>query len=198
MPRSNPASPSEFNVEAVRLVRRSDQSRSTLAQDLGVADHMLRTWVRQADIDAGSRDGLTQGRRAGGAAVTAPRGAHPAPRASDPKQSRGLRRQSERRDPVAVVAFVEAEQVHFPVAMLCRLLGVSQSGSEAWRKRPPAARTRSDQALSRQMRAMHEQRRGPDGAPPLWTELRHHGVACSAPTGACRRPRQRLTWSNAT
>ncbi len=63
MPRSNPAYPPEFKAEAVRLVRSSDKSLSTLAKDLGVADQTLRNWVRQAEIDGGVRDGLTQGER---------------------------------------------------------------------------------------------------------------------------------------
>ena len=63
MPRSNPAYPAEFKAEAVRLVRSSDKSLATLAKDLGVADQTLRNWVRQAEIDGGVRDGLTQGER---------------------------------------------------------------------------------------------------------------------------------------
>ena len=63
MPRSNPAYPAEFKAEAVRLVRSSDKSLSTLAKDLGVADQTLRNWVRQAEIDGGVRDGLTQSER---------------------------------------------------------------------------------------------------------------------------------------
>ena len=75
--------------------------------------------------------------------------------------------------------FVEAEKVHYPVATLCRLLGVSRSGSDAWRQRPPSARARADQELTRQISAIHEQRRGTSGAPRIRAELREHGVLCS-------------------
>ncbi len=75
--------------------------------------------------------------------------------------------------------FVEAEQANFPVAVLCRLLGVSRSGYDAWRRRPPSARTRADQGLSRRIREIHEQRRGTYGTPRIWAELHYAGVACS-------------------
>jgi len=63
--------------------------------------------------------------------------------------------------------------------MLCRLLGISRSGYYAWRQRPPSARARADRALSRQIRAIHEQSRGTYGVPRIWAELRDTGAACS-------------------
>lgn len=62
---------------------------------------------------------------------------------------------------------------------MCRLLGVSRSGYYAWRRRPPSARARADQGLSRRIRAIHEQSRGTYGAPRIRAELREAGVACS-------------------
>jgi putative transposase len=78
-----------------------------------------------------------------------------------------------------VFAFVEAEKEHYPVAVLCRLLGVSRSGSYAWRQRPPSARACANQELTRQLREVHEQSRGTYGAPRIWAELRERGVVCS-------------------
>ena len=63
MPHTRPVYPPGFKAEAVRLVRSSDKSVGVLAKDLGVADQTLRNWVRQAEIDGGERDGLTQGER---------------------------------------------------------------------------------------------------------------------------------------
>ncbi|MDP9359502.1 MAG: IS3 family transposase, partial [Chloroflexota bacterium] len=97
----------------------------------------------------------------------------------DPQTSRGLLRQRARRDPVAVFTFVEAEKANFPVAVLCRLLGVSRSGYYAWRRRPPSARTRADQGLSQRIWEIHEQSRGTYGTPRIWADLHHAGVACS-------------------
>ena len=65
------------------------------------------------------------------------------------------------------------------MATLCRLLGVSRSGYDAWRKRPPSARTRANQELTRPIREAHEQSRGTSGAPRIWAELRDRGVVCS-------------------
>jgi transposase len=63
MSHTRPVYPPEFKAEAVDLVRSSDKSLGTLAKDLGVANQTLRTWVRQAEIDSGARDGLPQGER---------------------------------------------------------------------------------------------------------------------------------------
>lgn len=59
MPRTNPAYPPEFKAEAVRLAQGGDKSIATIAHDLGVANQTLRGWVQQAEINAGTRDGLT-------------------------------------------------------------------------------------------------------------------------------------------
>ena len=65
------------------------------------------------------------------------------------------------------------------MATLCRLLGVSRSGSDAWRRRPPSARARADRGLSQRIREIHEQSRGTYGTPRIRAELRDAGVACS-------------------
>ncbi len=61
MARFRPSYPPEFKEEAVRLVRSSDAQWPIpkIARDLGVAPETLRSWVRQMEIDAGDREGLT-------------------------------------------------------------------------------------------------------------------------------------------
>ena len=59
MPRTNPPYPPEYKAEAVRLVQSGDRSIGRIARDLGVSDQTLRNWVKQIEIDAGARDGLT-------------------------------------------------------------------------------------------------------------------------------------------
>jgi len=48
----------EFRREAVELYRRAGRPLGEVASDLGVATESLRSWVKQAGIDAGVRDGL--------------------------------------------------------------------------------------------------------------------------------------------
>jgi transposase len=50
--------PPEFRREAVELYRRAGRPLAEVGRDLGVATESLRSWVKQAGIDAGVRDGL--------------------------------------------------------------------------------------------------------------------------------------------
>ena len=60
MPGATPSYPPEFKREAVRLVRSSpNRSVAQIARELGVSDNSLRSWVKQIEIDAGEREGLT-------------------------------------------------------------------------------------------------------------------------------------------
>jgi putative transposase len=59
-----------------------------------------------------------------------------------------------------VFRFIEREKAYFPVAFLCRTLGVSTSGYYAWRQRPPSTRAVADAALSTNIRHIHAARRG--------------------------------------
>lgn len=52
-----------FKIEAVRLVHSSDKPLPAIAEDLGVSEPTLRNWVRQAEIDDGTRDGLSTAER---------------------------------------------------------------------------------------------------------------------------------------
>ncbi len=63
MPRTNPPYPPEYKAEAVRLVQSGERSLPRIASDLGVSDQTLRNWVKQIEIDAGARDGLTSEER---------------------------------------------------------------------------------------------------------------------------------------
>lgn len=59
MPKSRPPYPPEFRAEAVRLAQVPGNTLSGVARDLGVSLESLRHWIKQAQIDAGERQGLT-------------------------------------------------------------------------------------------------------------------------------------------
>jgi transposase-like protein len=55
--------PPEFRREAVELYRTAGKSLNELAADLGVSTETLRIWVKQADVDADRREGLSSEER---------------------------------------------------------------------------------------------------------------------------------------
>jgi transposase len=61
MPRTNPTYPPGFCREAIRLVRASKQDYPIpkVAREISVSPETLHTWIRQDEIDAGDRKGLT-------------------------------------------------------------------------------------------------------------------------------------------
>jgi transposase len=63
VPRTRPAYPPEFRREAVELVRSSGRPIPQVADQLGCSPQSLRTWMRQADVDGGRREGLTSDER---------------------------------------------------------------------------------------------------------------------------------------
>jgi hypothetical protein len=73
------------------------------------------------------------------------------------------------RDPVPVEGFrfVSENQAVFPIATMCRLLGVSPSGYYAWTQRRPSQRAQTDAALVAEIRIAHAASRGIYGAPRI-------------------------------
>jgi len=47
----------------VQLVQNTDRSIAQVARDLGVSNQALRNWIKQADVDAGRREGLSTDER---------------------------------------------------------------------------------------------------------------------------------------
>ena len=72
-------------------------------------------------------------------------------------------------------------QADYPIATMCRVLGVSSSGYHAWVKRHPSQRAKTDAVLIAAIRAAHTASRGTYGAPRIHAELaaRAFGLAAS-------------------
>ncbi len=71
---------------------------------------------------------------------------------------------------------MKANQATYPVATMCRVLGVSTSGYYAWRGRPPSARARADAELEERIRAIHAHSRETYGVPRIHAELAAEGT----------------------
>jgi putative transposase len=74
--------------------------------------------------------------------------------------------------------FIAAEAAQHPVALSCRGLGVSRSGSDAWCGREASDRVRVDEALTARIAAIHETSRRTDGSPRVRAEVRAAGERC--------------------
>jgi len=72
-------------------------------------------------------------------------------------------------------AFIEAEKVAFPVAAMCRVLGVSPAGFYAWRRRPPSPRATENAALVEEIREVHVESRRTYGSPRIRAALLARG-----------------------
>jgi transposase len=49
----------EFKADIVERCRAGDRSIGQVARDFDLGETAVRAWVRQAEVDAGQRDGLT-------------------------------------------------------------------------------------------------------------------------------------------
>jgi putative transposase len=79
---------------------------------------------------------------------------------------------------VSSFRLIDAERANYPVAVLCRMLGVSKSGYYAWRSRPPSERRRQDALLTEKIREIHSRSRETYGYPRVHAELRSLGIVC--------------------
>src|SRR5581483_182127 len=71
--------------------------------------------------------------------------------------------------------FIEQHKHEFPVIVMCRVLGLSESGFYAWRKRPASQRTREDAQLTQEIRQVFVAHRGRYGSPRIYRELKDQG-----------------------
>ena len=74
---------------------------------------------------------------------------------------------------------IERYREAYPVRMMCRLLGVSASGSYDAARRRPSRRALANAHLVEQIRVLHAESDGVMGSPRITGELRYRGERCS-------------------
>ena len=95
---------------------------------------------------------------------------------------------------------MRAYQADYPIATMCRVLGVSTSGYYAWLKRGPSATAKRDAELREQVEQIHRRSKGTYGRPRIYAELKERGervspkriarlMKASGLRGVCRRQR---------
>lgn len=75
--------------------------------------------------------------------------------------------------------FIEQNKQEFPLVVMCRVFGISESGYYAWRKRPTCERKREDAQLTQEIRQVFVTHRGKYGSPRIHVELRDRGRSIS-------------------
>ena len=75
--------------------------------------------------------------------------------------------------------FIEQYKHKFAIVVMCQVLGVSESGFYAWRKRPASQRKREDALLTQEIQQVFEKHQGRYGSPRIHRELRDQGRSIS-------------------
>ena len=67
--------------------------------------------------------------------------------------------------------FIEEHKHAFAIVVMCGVLGVSESGFYAWRKRPTCRRKREDAQLTQEIKQVFEVHQGRYGAPRIYCDV---------------------------
>lgn len=71
---------------------------------------------------------------------------------------------------------LEVNRQHLPIALMCRVYGVTRAGFYAWRTRGPSHRAQENESLTGLIRHVHQASRGIYGSPRIYQRLRELGV----------------------
>ena len=164
----------EFRRQMVELVQ-AGRSPEELAAEFEPTAQSIRNWAAQTEREAGrGNGGLTSTERE---ELNRLRRENRQLRLERDilSKARGLFRSGDERDPLDS-GFVSENQAVYPVATMCRLLGVSPSGYYAWTKRQPSHRAQADMMLLGRIQETHTASRGTYGAPRIHVELASQDV----------------------
>jgi transposase InsO family protein len=73
-------------------------------------------------------------------------------------------------------SFIDAKKAEFPIARLCEVLAVSQSGYFAWKNRPASERQCKDMVLLTHIRERFRLSRETYGSPRMHADLTEDGI----------------------
>lgn len=169
--------PPEYRERIVELVR-ADRTAGSLSREFEPSEQTIRNWVKQADLDEGRSDGLTTEARKQMRELK--RAVKRLRMERDIlKRGRGLVCEGERIDPGRGNAFMKAYRATFPLAVMCRVLGLSLSGYYDWLHRPPSAQARRDAELKGRIVAIWIESGGIYGCPRIHAALLAEGERVS-------------------
>jgi putative transposase len=81
---------------------------------------------------------------------------------------------------VTVLEFIAAKKAEHPVKTMCRVLDVSRSGFNAWRRRKPSPRAVEDARLTHRIREIHDANRRVYGSPAFMPSCAWSTASASA------------------
>jgi transposase-like protein len=153
---------------------RAGRAPKELAAEFEPSEQTIRNWIFQAEADRGERPGaLTTEEREELSRLRRENRQLKIERDILGKAAAWFARDGD--DSARLFTFVSANQATFPIATVCRVLGVSESGFYAWLQRAPSARRQRDAELLVAIRASHARSDGTYGAPRVREDLREVG-----------------------
>ncbi|WP_371323894.1 IS3 family transposase [Dechloromonas sp. ZY10] len=164
--------PEEFKIAAVKQVTDSGHSAPDVAQRLGVSQPTLYEWIKKYSLPEPER--LEQQSQSGEIRRLKAELKRVTEEGDILKKGRSVLCQ---RVPVRY-AFIESEEVRYPVRRLCRMMSVHPSGYYAWKANPASERDKEDQRLLGLIKQSWLESGGVYGYRKIAHDLRDLGESC--------------------